>query len=81
MGKENLVRVAKHKKGSKKRIASNLRKKLWRDIKKDALNGLTEYLGSNDVGEEDPILVVDWLPHLDAVSMSCGPEIHTTMPY
>lgn len=43
------------------------RSKLWESIPDETINCLMAYLNCHDIGNEDPILVVEWLPRLDTV--------------
>ena len=49
-------------------IRQSIRSQLWKDVDEKVADALVDYLSNHDVGEEDPILAVEYLPHLETVS-------------
>ena len=45
----------------------SIRSQLWKGLDKKTEDVLVNYLSHHDVGDEDPILVVEYLPHLETV--------------
>jgi hypothetical protein len=52
----------------------DVRGQLWHGISDEAADSLVDYLRNNDIKEEDPILSINCLAHLDTVGtvISCS---------
>ena len=48
-------------------ILYSIRSQLWEGLKEQTADALSTYLSDHDVQEEDPILVLEFLPYFDTV--------------